>query len=163
MREAVDSLRLTPDEEARAGDRATSVLIARRLLVAAQHLSALLDQRLRPMGLTTRQATLLTVCRDLDGPTLARAANAMGCSHQNIRQLADALGRKGLLRQDQDPRDGRARRLVVTAAGKVAFDDQDDSDFSAVSDWFSGLTADEQAGLADLLNRAGRGLAAARK
>jgi DNA-binding MarR family transcriptional regulator len=162
MAEQSDSIRLSPAEAAVAGERAPAVLAGRRLLVAAQRLRYLLDQRLRSDGLTTQQAALLNVARDREGPTLAQAAEALGCSHQNIRQLVAPLVRKGLLAVEDDPTDRRARRLIALTAGQSLWDRRDDGDFDAVDRWFAVLDRLEQAELAELLGRLAAHLEAAR-
>lgn len=158
MSESQESIRLTPAERALAGDAAEAVLAMRRLLMAAQRLRYLMDQRLRANGLTTQQAALLTVARDLKGPTLAQAAKVMGSSHQNVKQLVTALERKGMLAYDIDPQDGRVRRLTPTARSDALWADRDAGDFAAVGDWFSSLSRPEVSQLAGLLDRLETGL-----
>lgn len=158
MNESPESIRLTPAERALAGEASDAILAARRLLMAAQRLRYLMDQRFRADGLTTQQAALLTVARDLKGPTLAQAAKVMGSSHQNVRQLVTALERKGLLRYETDPRDGRARRLSPTARSDALWASRDAGDFAAVADWFSALSPAEVSRLAALLDRLATGL-----
>jgi len=62
-----------------------------------------MDQLLRADGLTTQQAAIITVVDLLGTPSLSQAATALGTTHQNARQLADALERKGFLRISTDP------------------------------------------------------------
>ncbi|MDP1738110.1 MAG: MarR family transcriptional regulator [Caulobacter sp.] len=158
MNESLESIRLTPAERALAGDAADAILAARRLLMAAQRLRYLMDQRFRADGLTTQQAALLTVARDLEGPTLAQAAKMMGSSHQNVKQLVTALERKGLLRYDIDPQDGRVRRLSPTARSDALWSSRDVGDFAAVAGWFGSLSPAEVSQLAGLLDQLETGL-----
>jgi hypothetical protein len=95
---ARDSLGLTDEDAARLGeDGAVRVRTFRLIVVVAQELRTLMDQLLRADGLTTQQAALITVVDLLGAPSLSQAATALGTTHQNARQLADALERKGFL------------------------------------------------------------------
>lgn len=158
MTSSVESIRLTATELAAAGEDANAVLALRRLLVVAQRLRQRLDDRFRQAGLTAQQAVLLSIARDRDGPSLAEVAQAMGCSHQNVRQLVNALTRKGHLVLETDPEDRRARRLVPTTQGLAFWSRRDPEDFQAVGDWFTVLTRQEQADLSGLLDSLLRGL-----
>src|SRR6185369_16812848 len=82
----------------------------RLVLVLAQELRTLMDQRLAPSGLTTQQAALLTVIEILGQPAMTEAARALATTHQNVKQLATALERKGFLKMVPDDRDARSKR-----------------------------------------------------
>lgn len=86
------------------------------LFAAANKLDTLLDRELNPFGLTSKQWFLLvTIDVMFDGPpTIKQAAKEMGSSHQNVKQVALKLERKGLLRLEKDAKDARATRLVLT-------------------------------------------------
>jgi DNA-binding MarR family transcriptional regulator len=115
----------------------------RLLLVLAQRLHYLMDDRLRADGLTTRQAALLTAVADLGRPSLSEVATALGTSHQNAAQLVAALERKGMLRAEPDPADRRRRLLHTTAANERYWRGRDEADYAAVADWFATLSAEE--------------------
>jgi DNA-binding MarR family transcriptional regulator len=149
---------LTAEEREAAGSAADAVRSFRLILFLAQRLHRLLDERLREEGLTTRQGFLLTIVRSLGRPTLGEVAKAMSTTHQNAKQIALALERKGMLSIVPDKSDGRARRLVATAAGKDGWRDRNADDFAAIGSWFGALSADEQATLATLLSRLAKGL-----
>ncbi|GIG91878.1 MarR family winged helix-turn-helix transcriptional regulator [Plantactinospora endophytica] len=125
----------------------------RLVLLLAQRLRYLMDERLRPDGLTTQQAALLTVVLALGAPALSEAAAALGSTHQNVAQLVTALTRKGLLRVEPDPADRRRRRLVATEANTEYWRDRDDADHAAVADWFGALREDEIRVLCGLVER----------
>ena len=115
----------------------------RTMLLLAQRLRFLMDERLRPDGLTTQQAALLTVVVAFGEPSLGEAATALGTSHQNAAQLVAALQRKGLLEVLPDPTDGRRRRLVVTEESARYWAGRDEDDAAAVAQWFSALSTEE--------------------
>jgi DNA-binding MarR family transcriptional regulator len=82
----------------------------------------------------------------------------MSTSHQNARQVATALERKGMLRIVVDADDARVRRLEPTEAGQHGWESRNADDFAAIADWFRTLSPDEQRQLADLMGRLARGL-----
>lgn len=143
---------VSDDEAARLGpDRATRVRTLRLLLVMAQHLRSFLDRLYADDGITTQQAALLTVVRELGGPTQGEAAEVLGTSHQNVKQLIAALERKGFLRVEVDPEDRRARRLRDTAKSRRYWAHRDPGDFDRVLTLFDDLDAREAAQLFALL------------
>jgi DNA-binding MarR family transcriptional regulator len=77
---------------------------------------------LAPLDLTHVQFVLLAVCwwqGEHGNPlTQAQAAAAAGTDVKMTSQVLRVLEQKGLLRRDLDPVDARARRLVLTAAGR---------------------------------------------
>jgi DNA-binding MarR family transcriptional regulator len=125
----------------------------RLVLLLGQRLRYLMDERLRPDGLTTQQAALLTAVLALGRPTLTEAATVLGSTHQNVAQLVAALSRKRLLRVEPDPADRRRRRLVATEANEHYWRDRNDGDHTAVADWFGALSTAEIGTLCGLAER----------
>ncbi len=132
-------------------DAATRIRTFRLVLVLAQALRTLMDQLLQPDGLTTQQAALITVARALRGPSLSQAAAALGTTHQNVKQLARALERKGFLRLVPNEADGRSRRLVATAKSARYWRRRSAGDQRRVLEWFSVLSEKEARTLFRLL------------
>jgi DNA-binding MarR family transcriptional regulator len=147
-----DSLGLSDEDAARLGqDGAVRVRTFRLIIVVAQELRTLMDQLLRTDGLTTQQAAMITVVDLLGTPSLSQAATALGTTHQNARQLADALERKGFLQISADQTDARVRRLRTTAKSESYWRDRSAADQQQVLDWFDDLTPAEAQTLFDLL------------
>ena len=147
-----DSLGLTGEDAVRLGeDGAVRVRTFRLIVVVAQELRTLMDQLLRADGLTTQQAAMITVVDLLGTPSLSQAATALGTTHQNARQLADALERKGFLQISTDEADARVRRLNTTAKSDSSWRDRSAADQQQVLDWFSDLTPAEAQTLFKLL------------
>ena len=134
---------LTPDERREAGSAADAVRCFRIIAYAAQRLRYLIDRRLAADGLTSQQGFLLTVVRQRGQPTLGEVAATMSTSHQNARQVAAALERKGMLRVLVDPDDARVRRLEPTEGGQQGWKSRNAGDFAAIADWFGTLSPDE--------------------
>ncbi len=147
-----DSLGLSDEDAARLGeDGAVRVRTFRLIVLVAQELRTLMDQLLRADSLTTQQAAMITVVDLLGTPSLSQAATALGTTHQNARQLADALERKGFLRISTDQADARVRRLITTARSKNYWRDRSAADQQQVLDWFGDLTPAEAQTLFELL------------
>jgi DNA-binding MarR family transcriptional regulator len=135
----------------------------RTVLVLAQTLRYLMDDRLRADGLTTQQAALLTVVHGLGRPSLREAASAMGTTHQNAAQLVGALQRKDLLRAEPDPADKRRVRLTTTSANEAYWRERNEDDFAAVAQWFAVLSDEEIEAFGTLASRVVDGLDAHRQ
>ena len=147
-----DGLGLSDEDAARLGeDGAVRVRTFRLIVLVAQELRTLMDQLLRADGLTTQQAATITVVELLGTPSLSQAATALGTTHQNARQLADALERKGFLRISTDQADARVRRLSTTAKSNSYWRDRSAADQQQVLDWFGDLTPAEAKTLFELL------------
>ncbi len=144
---------LSPAETRSAGPSADAVRIFRMLVYCGLRLRHRFDQRLRADGLTSQQGILLTVVRARGRPMLGEAAEAMATSHQNAKQIAAALERKGMLRIVKDANDARARRLEVTDLGIKAWKTRDAGDFKALGGWLSEFPKAEQRALRILLKR----------
>jgi len=152
-----NALGLTDEDAARLGeDGAVRVRTFRLIVVVAQELRTLMDQLLRADGLTTQQAAMITVIDLLGTPSLSQAAVALGTTHQNARQLADALERKGFLRISTDGADARVRRLHTTEKSTSYWRDRSAADQQQVLDWFGDLTPAEAQTLFDLLAKVER-------
>jgi DNA-binding MarR family transcriptional regulator len=151
------TLGLDEDEAALLGpDRATRIRTFRLIVVLAQELRALMDQLLRADGLTTQQAALITVVEAIGAPSLSQAAAALGTTHQNAKQIATALERKGFLRIDPDEGDRRVRRLVTTDKSRAYWKQRSPTDYQHVLEWFADLTEREAETLFELLLRVER-------
>ncbi len=79
-------------------------------------------------------------------------------THQNVRQLVDALVRKGFLELQPDPADRRARRLVPTERHHAFWRDRNPADFGRVAEWTAALDDAEVGATVDALMRLYLGL-----
>lgn len=142
------------DDEARAMgvDVANRLRIVRALVVLGPRLRVLLDHQLAGAGVTTQQATLLTLAR-ASSPTLAQAARALATTRQNVKQIADALVRKGFLRVEADPNDLRASRLVTTPKNDQYWAERDPRDHAEILRVLDAISPKEAAALYRLLSR----------
>ena len=149
---------------ARAGETLALPVQAFRLVLAlAQELRTLMDQRLQPSGVTTQQAALLTVVELLGRPALTEAARALAMTHQNVKQLATVLERKGFIEIVPDELDARSKRLVTTRRHKAFWAKRNTEDHASVAQWFAGLSAKDMAAFVKLLANAMGSVRSARK
>ena len=110
----------------------------RLLLAQAGRLRALLDRELASSGITTQQGALLSwIEAQSTPPTLSAVAAGLAMTHQNAKQIAAALQRKGFLAMEVDP-----------------------GDFAAVLRWTAVWNDEEVRQLVDLLGRLHRHLQA---
>jgi DNA-binding MarR family transcriptional regulator len=147
------AFQLDADERLAAGAAAEAVENFRLILFCSLRLRQMLDRRLRSAGLTSRQGLLLTIVRSNDRPTLGEVAAAMSTTHQNAKQIASSLARKGMIKIVSDPKDLRTRRLVATVTGRRGWQGRNAGDFDAIGSWFSALSRREQKILRSLLGR----------
>lgn len=86
------------------------------LFIVANKLDKIMDKELKPFDITSKQWILSAVIDTLfdEPPTIKEAANEMGSSHQNIKQVALKLENRGLLNIEKDKSDGRVSRLVMS-------------------------------------------------
>ena len=144
---------LSASEARLAGSSADAVSVFRMLVYCSSRLRDRFDQRLAEDDLTSQQGILLTVVRTRGQPKLGEVAAAMATSHQNAKQIAAALERKGMLRIVKDADDARARRLTITDLGIEAWKTRDAGDFRAIGSWLSDMSKSEQRALRILLKR----------
>lgn len=141
------------------GPHADAVRLFRLLNVVGTQLRRLSDARFRGESMTTRQATLITIAKGLGQPSLSEIAAVMSTSHQNVKQIALGLVRRGFARIVTDAADSRVRRLVVTRKSDRFWAARDADDAAAIAHWFSALTAKDLATLNRLLEKLSHRLA----
>lgn len=149
------------EAEALGPERAAQVRAFRLLHHLGQRMQFLADRLYQADGVTAQQAMLMTLVQMLGRPSLRELAGAFGTSHQNAKQIASALVRKGFVAIVGDPDDGRVRRVAVTSKGRRYWASRDGADFAQVATWFAGLSADEVAQLLSLLLKLSEAVGAA--
>ena len=121
------------DVERAAADR---VRAFRMLMMGGTRLRGLLDRALAPSGVTTQQGVLLSWIESQPAaPTITALAAGVGMTHQNVKQIALALQRKGFLNIEVDAHDRRSRRLVLTEHHHRFWRTRNVDDFAAVQAW----------------------------
>lgn len=139
--------------------QAQCVRAFRLLMVQGALLRGLLDRELAPSGVTAQQGAMLSwIDAQPEPPTISAVAAGMAMTHQNVKQIASALARKGFLEIVVDAADRRARRLVPAARHRRFWKRRNADDFAAVQTWLSVWTDEEVSAVVELLRRLHRHL-----
>lgn len=84
---------------------------------AARALARRFDAVLRAVGLTNQQFSLLMALNRPEPPPMGPVADLLAMDRTTLTAALKPLERRGLVRVEPSPTDGRARILVLTAAG----------------------------------------------
>ncbi|MET8763461.1 MarR family transcriptional regulator [Lentzea sp. NPDC004782] len=114
---------------------------------------ALMDEVLRPAGVTTLQYTALTVLAGRDGLTSAELARNSFVTAQTMTDMVAALERRELIVREQDPAHGRRLLISLTDKGRAFLDEHADEIAAIEERMVSRLDKGERTALHDLLNR----------
>lgn len=83
------------------------------LFIAGNKLQTLFDNHIPQLSL--KQFMLLSIVRQSKEPlTFTQLGNLLGCSRQNVKKLADILGKKGFVKIQPSPNDKRAVYISPT-------------------------------------------------
>ena len=88
------------------------------LMSTARTLRLAYERRLAPLELNLSQASLLAFIHETEPLTQAQLAEALGLGRPATGSVIDSLERRGLVERLPDPKDRRAWRVAVTAAGE---------------------------------------------
>lgn len=120
-----------------------------------QKMEYVFDRELENAGVTAKQwLMLLTIATKFDQPpSMNETARQMASSHQNIKQMAVLLEKKGYLKIETDPRDRRTLRLILTDDFKKFWKGRTTKDRKVVADFFNYLNEKESKELFQLLGK----------
>ena len=90
------------------------------LNVAQRRLQRWMAVRSEKNGVTAAQSGLLFILGKRDGALIGEAGAALDLGPPGISGLVDRMSAAGLIERRADPDDGRAWRLWLTPAGRVA-------------------------------------------
>jgi DNA-binding MarR family transcriptional regulator len=118
------------------------------LFVTANLMETLLDRAFVSYGITSKQWLLLITIQSLfqEAPTVSQVATAMGTSHQNVKQVALNLEKRGFLRLEKDKQDARAVRLCVTDACRAFAEETQQAGELFMKEVFSGVSNEDARG-----------------
>jgi DNA-binding MarR family transcriptional regulator len=134
--------------------RAQRVRLFRLLVVSSNALRGQLERKLAAHGITVQQSALLQwIEAQPQPPTISAVAAGLGMTHQNVKQIAAALERKGFVEIAVDEHDRRARRLVLTAHHRRFWGRRNPDDFAQIEAWTKELSDEEVAATNALLAR----------
>ena len=115
------------------------------LFYLANKLQVVIDQDFAQYDLTTKQWYLMIVLGEFfkTPPTLKVLASKMGTSHQNAKQLALKLEKKGFLTLKKDSSDGRALRVEMTSYCQSFWEKRSEIDVNFFEKLFKDFSLDE--------------------
>jgi DNA-binding MarR family transcriptional regulator len=85
---------------------------------AARALARRFDEALAPFGLTSGQFSLLTSLNQPEPPSIGAVASLLVMDRTTLTANLKPLERRGLVTIGVDPTDRRARRVILTKAGR---------------------------------------------
>ncbi len=117
------------------------------LFVVSNKLDTLLERELSQFEMTSKQWFLLLNLGVLfvSPPTMKEVAQALGTSHQNVKQLALKLEQKGLLAMEKDPHDARVTRLKLTEKNQIFWEQTEAKGLAFINAVFQGIAATDLA------------------
>jgi DNA-binding MarR family transcriptional regulator len=134
--------------------QAARVRLFRVMSAAAAQMRSRMEREMAASGITLQQAALLQFIQAQPvPPTIGTVAASLSMTHQNVKQIALVLERKGFLTITVDAHDRRARRLATTARHRRFWARRNPGDFDLVQTWTAGLNDDEVAQAVQLLRK----------
>lgn len=104
------------------------------------------DRLVRPFGLTSARWQIMGAIAYADRPhPVAWLARDLGANRQNVQRIVNELVKDGLLGFEANPQHKRAQLVVLTAAGKRAYDNAIRAWDPAADDLAQGLSPDDLA------------------
>jgi len=116
------------------------------------------DQRVREIGVTGPQARLLLILSRNAGENQGYYAERLEVEPITLCRMVDRLEEAGMIERRRDPSDRRAWQLHLTEKSQKFVAQLQLSVDSLVDDMLEGLTLDERAEFARLLNTVGTNL-----
>lgn len=110
---------MTPAHDDRDTDQPSTLYLIKQLELAVR---AVLDDALRPLGLTTLQYTALTVLARRGGLSSAQLARRSFLRPQTMNVMVRTLEERGLISRDRDPDNRRVLVASLTDQGRDLLD-----------------------------------------
>lgn len=114
---------------------------ALRLVETARLLRAVVEQRLKPYGMTRAQFSTLARLDRQDGQSQNEVAEALEVQPIAMVRLVDQLSAEGLVERRNDPADRRVNRLHITEAGRKRVRELDSFKQQMGEELFAGIGA----------------------
>ncbi|MFW9889302.1 MAG: MarR family winged helix-turn-helix transcriptional regulator [Candidatus Thorarchaeota archaeon] len=115
------------------------------LFVLAQRMEYITDTFLKKDDLTTKQLlTLLAIGNAFElAPSVSEVADVLSTSHQNVKQIALNLEKRGFVKIVKDPTDGRRKLLRLTEANDKFWEAREKENYDNMKKLFSTLNKKE--------------------
>ncbi len=108
-----------------------------------------IDKELEADGITMKQWLMVIVIATAfkTPPSIREVADVMSTTHQNVKQIAASLERRGFMSLERDPDNRRIIRVKVTDKCLALFKSREENDVKAIYSMFENLTDDEMKSL----------------
>lgn len=105
----------------------------------------IIEKELEPDGITTKQWLMSIVISAgfRRPPSIQEVADALSTTHQNVKQIAAGMERRGFMTLERDPQNKRIIRLKVTDKCTELFQRRSENDERSMLSMFENLTDDE--------------------
>ena len=115
--------------------------------IVANIINTLLERELKEYDITFKQwfLTIVVENRFDEAPTIKEVSKAMGTSHQNVKQIALRLEKKGLIELTKDKNDARVTRIALTEKNYQLSDKLQNKAAIFTKALFNGIDEDDMA------------------
>jgi DNA-binding MarR family transcriptional regulator len=136
-------------EEVKEAYASSRLDMARFILVVfflvGQRWRYIIEKELEPDGITAKQWLMAIVVASgfKSPPSIQEVADALSTTHQNVKQIAASMERRGFMRLERDEKNRRIIRLKVTDRCLALFKKREEEDTRAILRLFENLTNEE--------------------
>ena len=111
------------------------------------------EKELEPDGITAKQWLMAIVVGNgfQSPPSIQEVADALSTTHQNVKQIADGMEKRGFMRLWRDEKNKRIIRLQITEKCGAMFKDREEKDVMSIKSMFENLTDEEMAALFNII------------
>lgn len=111
----------------------------------------LMNDRMKAEGASLAQLKLLSFIARSGSVRSIDISDALGHSPRTVTEAVDGLEREGLVLRTPDPKDRRAKRIVITDAGQAVIRDVDPCKQAFTTQIFDALSDDDRQDMLRLL------------
>ncbi len=132
-------------------DMARFILVM--FFIVEQRWRYIIEKELEADGITTKQWLMLIVIASgfKYSPSIQEVADAMSTTHQNVKQIAASMERRGFMVLERDEENKRIIRLKVTEKCHALFKKREEKDVEAMLSLFENLTDEEAKALFNII------------
>ncbi len=111
------------------------------------------EKEMEPDGITAKQWLMAIVVANgfKTPPSIQEVADAMSTTHQNVKQIADGMEKRGFMRLWRDEKNKRIIRMQVTDKCLALFKGREEKDVQSIFSIFENLTDEELASLFNII------------
>jgi len=119
------------------------------VFLVGQRWRYVIEKELEPDGITAKQWLMAIVVANgfKTPPSIQEVADALSNTHQNVKQIADGMEKRGFMRLWRDEKNKRIIRMQVTDKCIALFKDREEKDVQSIFSMFENLTDEEMGAL----------------